>query len=246
MGTMLQRIHPQYTRTVALTEHRYCGHPESGFARRMSIIARLMQLEDLRLPLVIVKNGRDPVQYASSSFLSIRRKPRNGQLDSPGLSELMTVCDRLVLVNFIATATIIGSARQLMFPYAPSQLPDSEIPFFRLNPASDCCEVSIPILRFNCTDTAECQRRALLAAANAQCPPVSQRVLEKVKAIHARWVRTFGYPDEWAGIRNFLQVFNNLSPEDNPQRWDSMDLRQLDIASLSNATFAALNGFYKD
>ncbi|XP_055348971.1 uncharacterized protein LOC129595866 [Paramacrobiotus metropolitanus] len=99
---------------------------------------------------------------------------------------------------------------------------------------------------FRSVDAPAEQTRILLAAANDHCPVVSPSVHEKVTAMHARWVRTLNYPEQWTGIRVFLQLFNSFHLDDTSQRWNQMDLRKLDIAVLTRITFAALDGCFED
>ncbi|XP_055350251.1 uncharacterized protein LOC129596876 [Paramacrobiotus metropolitanus] len=107
-------------------------------------------------------------------------------------------------------------------------------------------DVTIPWLRFCCTETAaeKCQR--FLAALNDSCPPVTQRVLNKVTAMHARWRQTLDTPYQRAGILGFLQMFNGVRGDGIPQCWDQIDLRQLDCTVLNKLTFAALDAYYKN
>ncbi|XP_055354771.1 uncharacterized protein LOC129600311 [Paramacrobiotus metropolitanus] len=134
--------------------------------------------------------------------------------------------------------------------FAHPRLPRSERKLIRWRgpdrPDNDPSPVIIPCLCFRSSQTPTEHMRILLEALNDQCPAVSQRVFKKVKTIHARWVQTVAYPDQWNSIALFLYLFNHLRPGDAPKEWDTLDLRQLDIAELSPITFAALDGCFND
>ncbi|XP_055343493.1 uncharacterized protein LOC129591738 [Paramacrobiotus metropolitanus] len=245
LGALLQRIQPHYTRTLALTEGR--NHLHNGFAlcSKMSSVRRLLHAESRHLPLIIVKNGRDVIDVArTKAFLVFQRNDLNGQLECDELAGMMTVCDELMLINFTASEAIQGSACAILWADDGVPQPDVELDHIRDSP--DRLEIIIPMVRFHSTQTAAEQARILLATADAHCPAASQRVLQKVTAIHARWMLTLVYPEQWSVIRDFLKLFNCLGPDDDPQRWDTMDLRQLDIPSLTNVTFVALDACFKD
>ncbi|XP_055348762.1 uncharacterized protein LOC129595706 [Paramacrobiotus metropolitanus] len=243
--TTLHRVVPTRTHVLALTEDGNHAHAGLGLTTRLTLTGNVLAARGVRLPLIMVKNGRDAA-FGASCFLGIDRNPRSGAWECSGLAKLTMVCEQLVLVNMATETLITGAAYKIL---ALSDLPDQERALMRKYGSVDDnirYPVTIPRLHFRSEDTSAERIRILLAAANDQFPAVSQRVYDKVSALHGRWVRTLAYPDQWNGIRVFLQLFNSLRPDDTPQRWDTMDLRQVDVAALTPVTFAALNGLYRD
>ncbi|XP_055348761.1 uncharacterized protein LOC129595705 [Paramacrobiotus metropolitanus] len=240
--TTLNRVVPARTQMLALTEDR--NHAHAGFSARLTWISNVLAAMGVRLPVIMVKNGRESA-FWGSCFLCIDCNFHSGTWECKGLAKLMTVCEQLVLVNIATDTLVTGTAYKML---TISDLPVEKALMRQYGSLSNnaLCPVTIPRLRFRSVDTSAEQIRILLAAANDQCPAVSQRVYDKVAAVHARWVRSLAYPGQWNGIRVFLQLFNSLRPDDTPQRWDTMDLRLLDVAALTPITFAALNGLYRD
>ncbi|XP_055339196.1 uncharacterized protein LOC129588828 [Paramacrobiotus metropolitanus] len=210
---------------------------------RLWMIQAVISAQGLRLPWLLVQNGggsflRDP----NVSFLSICHGPPNGALQCLNVSEVLTVCEQLVLMDYDVSAALIGSVVNIMHCGHEWEVFDRESGFMRRNWAS-CSPVVIPRLQFRHTETSADQLRGFLAAVDEQCPAVSREVRKKITAVYARWMKD--YPGQWGGMRMFLQLFNCLRADDIPQRWQGMDLRQLQAASLTKVTFAALNACYR-
>ncbi|XP_055357578.1 uncharacterized protein LOC129602560 [Paramacrobiotus metropolitanus] len=106
--------------------------------------------------------------------------------------------------------------------------------------------MSIPFLRFFCTESAMEQCRRLIAAVNVHCPAVTGRMAEKVTGMHRRWLQTLAYPGQWTGIRIFLNLFSCVGPNGRPQSWDDVDLRQLNGAVLSRLAMHILDEYFQD
>ncbi|XP_055348713.1 uncharacterized protein LOC129595661 isoform X2 [Paramacrobiotus metropolitanus] len=255
VAVMLDRVSPTRTQTLALTEEGNHFHFYFDLAQRMTLTATVLFRNGVRLPLIIVRNGRDATLEWESWDAYLRETDcflfvymcHSGSLVCAGLPELMTVCEQLVLINFTVMHLPTQAAAWILRHDPASELPVSERALMRSEYSGVLrCPVIIPCVRFRSVESADEQARNLLATVNAHWPAVSQRVYKKVTAMHARWVRTLDYPDQWTGIRIFLQMFNPHCPDTTSQRWDSMDLRQLDIAGLNNITFAALDGLFRE
>ncbi|XP_055331777.1 uncharacterized protein LOC129583793 [Paramacrobiotus metropolitanus] len=240
--TMLNGILPRHTHTLALTQDENHTHanPAEDALTRMWTIKTVFEEKDISLPLIILKNGRDQMNY---TLLDICCNPRLGSSDCVALSKFWSVCEQLVLIGYNASDALKGSACRILFSDVAAALPDSEIMRSKITAG---CDIIVPLLHFHSTQTAAEQCRIFLTAANDSCPAVSQRVFERVTAMHKRWVQTLKYPDDWVRIRVFLQLFNSFGLNDDPQGWDTMDLRQLHIASLTNVTFAVLDSCFED
>ncbi|XP_055354743.1 uncharacterized protein LOC129600289 [Paramacrobiotus metropolitanus] len=243
----LQRAISVRTQTLAMTEDGNHLHEGFDLASRMKMTAAVLASKGVRVPTIIIKNSRNASARAYDFFLEIERSLQTGLLVCHGLPKVMAVCEHLVLANFTFSHFITRAANYLLEYGGDPPLPDSERKLLRWYDRDiDPCPITIPYLGFSSVLTASDHIRIVIAALNDQCPAVSQRVIEKVKAIHARWVRTLAYPDQWNSIAVFLYFFNHLRPGDAPKEWDTMDLRQLDIAAQSPITFAALDGCFDD
>ncbi|XP_055354762.1 uncharacterized protein LOC129600301 [Paramacrobiotus metropolitanus] len=248
MFVTLCSLIPNRTEALELIEHANHFHYDFDLTTRMTMMTTVLAAKGVRLPVVSIRNGSAIATPLGPphDFLAVVRNDQSGVWECHGLSEVMTVCDQLVLINFTAVNFITGAALQIFTYDTVTSLPWFERAFLRRDTYNRPFQVTIPRLRFRYGEAAAEGVRILLAAANDQCPAVSQRVLDKVTAMHARWVLTLAYPDQWTEIRTFLQMFSSLRPDDAPQRWTTMDLRHLDIAALSRVTFAALDGCFED
>ncbi|XP_055354747.1 uncharacterized protein LOC129600293 [Paramacrobiotus metropolitanus] len=246
----LDRAISAQTQTLALRDDGDHCH-EFDLASRMKTTAAVLASKGVRLRKIMLKNA---ALGSRSHFLEVDRffdsfDDANKLIECDGLSEVMAVCEQLVLVNCTFSHFIRRTVMKLVGRAIP-RLPDSEVELMRWNePDIDPNPITVPCLRFLSVETATqyADIRIILAAINDHCPVVSQRVFEKVKAIYARWVETVPYEnDRWDSIDIFLYLFNYLRPGDAPKDWDTMDLRQLDVATWTPITFAALDECYKD
>ncbi|XP_055348471.1 uncharacterized protein LOC129595474 [Paramacrobiotus metropolitanus] len=72
--------------------------------------------------------------------------------------------------------------------------------------AIDKLQIRIPRLFLKCSDGKMHMASRFMLACNDNFPPVTEEMLRKVTTVHARWVHTLAYPDDWQPIRNFLQL----------------------------------------
>ncbi|XP_055348424.1 uncharacterized protein LOC129595439 isoform X2 [Paramacrobiotus metropolitanus] len=68
----------------------------------------------------------------------------------------------------------------------------------------DQLRITIPQLLLRCDESEMLMASRVMCALNDNFPPVKEDMLQKVTAVHARWVRTLCYPDDWQAIRNYL------------------------------------------
>ncbi|XP_055354758.1 uncharacterized protein LOC129600298 isoform X2 [Paramacrobiotus metropolitanus] len=246
LGAMLDSMCTSRMQTLTLMESIHCFCDDYDLITLVTTTESVLASKGIRIPVVLVKNTDRDTAF-QSRFLNIDHHHPSEEWECCGLSKITTVCKKLVLINLSARHFITQAAIQMLDWDAASVLPQSEKALMRGNYSSGTeCPVTIPCLRFRPVETPTEQARSLLVAANDHCPAVSQRVFEKVTTIYARWVNTLAYPEDWSCIRVFLQLFNTFSPGDLPQRWDSVDLRKLELADLTHVTFAALDGCFQD
>ncbi|XP_055349267.1 uncharacterized protein LOC129596110 [Paramacrobiotus metropolitanus] len=250
LDTMLERTLSHETRAMALVdertpdERRYdrCDGCERDYGAKMSTIFHALKDKSIRLPMFIAKNVYETAASGYSSFMGLRANEKSGQFECLRLSHWMTVCETMVLINYNASS---GTGSQSLLRRTGLMWPENENAFMRAD-GEERLDVCIPLVRFRSTETAAVQRRRFLVAANDSCPGVTQQVREKVTLVYARWVCTLAYPEQWAGIRHFFQLFNGVHPDGSPKCWDHIDLRQLDLSCLNKLTLAALNVYYND
>ncbi|XP_055344502.1 uncharacterized protein LOC129592480 [Paramacrobiotus metropolitanus] len=207
----------------------------------------LLQAKGIRLPLIVIKNTCAFGSLSWSLLITVGRNERAGTFDCSWSKEFFHGCEKIIVCNFPAWPVIATAAMEIMLRDAT--LPAAEKAFLRdtkLFRQELKTDVIVPSVRFRSSDSPLDRWRCLLTAANATCTHVSQRIKDKVTSMHSRWVQMLAYPDEWTSIRILLRLFETFRPTDNPKRWDTMDLRQLDICACSQVTLKALDGCYKD
>ncbi|XP_055343092.1 uncharacterized protein LOC129591458 [Paramacrobiotus metropolitanus] len=257
----LDRVLTQHTETLTLIEEGP-GYERCWWkcAWRLMTMVRVLQAKGIRVPLLIVKNACDPKEKGEHGLTLLELKPMSSNNEQDYvcsmLSQLMTVCQELLLINHtVRIPTGQHSPIMRLFGNDPLQWPDGidggqwfhVIRDDRYGPNGPpaLLDIIIPLLRIPSTDTAAEQRQRFLSVLNDNCPAVTPRVRKKVKAVHARWVRKWTYPDRWTAIRVFLNLFSGFRSDDSPRSWDAVDLRKIDISMLSKLALTILDGYYK-
>ncbi|XP_055357248.1 uncharacterized protein LOC129602276 [Paramacrobiotus metropolitanus] len=242
----------QHTRSMTFTDDGQFRHLlKNRYHYRLSLLhcTKLLKLKAVRLPLIIIKNYGDAWQIGRLAFLSLTRNDQSGEFECRQLANLMPMCDQLLLVNY--TASIPSAKNSLLtalhgFNVGVLTWLEDGHKIQGPEETSAHLNVLIPFLRFRRTESTEEQCRRLVASVNENCPAVSPDVYAKVSGVHARWVRTLIYPGQWTGIRMFLDLFSSVRPDGQPQRWDEVDLRQIDVSLLSPLALHILDGYFAD
>ncbi|XP_055348176.1 uncharacterized protein LOC129595262 [Paramacrobiotus metropolitanus] len=246
---LLDRSITTQTKALVLIDcQRY--PPGDDLGPKMAAVKTVLAAKGIRLSLIIVKNGFDVTTKWAAMFLAIDGHKAGKNVDGQrmsALSDVMSVCDKLVLINYMASKSVSESAENLIFFFddqdeiVPKALTSAG---WRTHFVFVDLGENIPYLRFRREETATEQYLRFLRAAKDNCPPVSLYLQQKAATMYARWVNIVEYPYGWIGIRKFLKLFNSLHPDDNAQPWDTMDLRHLDVSILNNLTVAALHGCF--
>ncbi|XP_055354646.1 uncharacterized protein LOC129600219 [Paramacrobiotus metropolitanus] len=213
---------------------------------QMRDIRHIFQAKDLRLPLIIIKDSGDRPE-AALMHMTVMTAETDGYRCRV-LSQWMGVCQQLLLINYTTSLpTGLHSLLDLLFgPDASKTTWEDGGDVAARWMERDTLTITIPFLRFHCTETGKEQRGRFIAAVNDHCPAVSQGITAKVTKMLARWVQTLVYPDQWTGICQFLILFSSVDPDGRPQRWDDVDLRQLDVTVLSRLAMHMLDEFFQD
>ncbi|XP_055355894.1 uncharacterized protein LOC129601179 [Paramacrobiotus metropolitanus] len=221
------------------------------FFDRMQLIRHSLKAQNHRVPLIIMQNSGDRPEL-NVVLLDIGPVgEETDQYECRALRQWMGACRQLLLVNYTA-ALPTGWHRSLLdklFCYGAGDrtwLEDGHRAEEGEYERGAHLPISIPFLRFHCTENAAEQCRRFIASVNDHCPAVRQQMIEKVTGVLARWVQTLAYPNQWTGIRMFLNLFSSIGPDGSPQSWDNADLRQLNVAMLSRLAMHILDEYFKD
>ncbi|XP_055351528.1 uncharacterized protein LOC129597859 [Paramacrobiotus metropolitanus] len=104
-------------------------------------------------------------------------------------------------------------------------------------------DVAVSQCNLRCSDPPAKLLRTILLAVNSSCSP-DPNIYARVTAIHQRMLQTLSYPNEWAQIREIIQLFNGFRPNGSPQSWQAVDLRDLDVNNLNALTLLALDHIF--
>ncbi|XP_055343572.1 uncharacterized protein LOC129591788 [Paramacrobiotus metropolitanus] len=210
----------------------------------------VLERKGIRLRKIIAANGYDEADWSAVPFLSLPVAEGKGMFTTHALTTLLSVCDELVLVNYMASPSICSSARLLLFDCTGWHPPLEKLMRDESEQHLGDVVVVIPQLRFRRGERVAEQLRRFVAAAADSCPAVGPQVQKKVAAVYERWVKEVKKDRKWIkGIRQFFKQMDIPRPSGDPLQWDAMyaqRLRQLDVSTLNNLTLAALHGCYQD
>ncbi|XP_055352638.1 uncharacterized protein LOC129598662 [Paramacrobiotus metropolitanus] len=111
--------------------------------------------------------------------------------------------------------------------------------------AIDELQISIPKLFLPCSEKEMHMTSRFMCALNDNFPPVTEDMLAKVTAIHARWLRNLTYPKDWQSIRNYLLLFSGFNSDGRPKVWDEVDLRVVDVSAWSKMAIFGINEVFR-
>ncbi|XP_055331585.1 uncharacterized protein LOC129583688 [Paramacrobiotus metropolitanus] len=237
LATILEQTVSRETRTLALLDQRQ-NYDEFTqlfvcFPWKMSAVKKILQSKGIRLQRIISKKGIDPLIKPGSALLGLYNQQNDNNYECRALSALTTVCEEILLIDYTASdprflkLLVICLFNHTGAPW-PTNLTHEGDSIGHSQP-----NVAIPFLRCSSTETAVERRRRFLAVVNDNCVAVNEEDYAKVTALHAGWLQTLAYPEEWTGIRMFLQLFCPFSTTDSAVCWDAVDLRELDVSSLN-------------
>ncbi|XP_055355390.1 uncharacterized protein LOC129600812 isoform X2 [Paramacrobiotus metropolitanus] len=217
-----------------------------------SLVRDLLATMQIRLPLLVLKDhtfcGPGTIAGQPSSLLT-----------HPTVSSLLAyrdTCDAILLLN-CTVAEVFCRVLYDIFQEEPGYLmPDRRLPrrerkFMRkiTDPwgalAIDKLQSTIPRLFLMCSDGELHMTSRFMHAVNNNFPPVTAEMLAKVTSVHARWVRTLTYPDEWHSMRNYCFLFSGFDANGMPQTWDKADLRLVDVQTLSRMAIHGINEVFR-
>ncbi|XP_055346292.1 uncharacterized protein LOC129593841 [Paramacrobiotus metropolitanus] len=218
---LLNTYPSQHTRSMTFTnDGKRHLHYKINFRQTVWNSAQLLQIKTFRLPVIVLKDYADVAEHEGQVFLDITRNAQTGHYECEQLSWLLSMSGSTVWLESG------GESERRKMPAA------------HLN-------VLIPFLRFSCTETPAEQCRRFIAAVNDNCPAVGCDVYARVKRMHWRWVQTL-YPDEWTGIREFLTLFSSVRFDGQPQCWNGVDLKEMDVSLLSPLSLHMLDKYLAD
>ncbi|XP_055356569.1 uncharacterized protein LOC129601723 [Paramacrobiotus metropolitanus] len=109
----------------------------------------------------------------------------------------------------------------------------------------DHLRITIPRKLLRCDDDDMDMTSRIMCALNDNFPPVTEEMLERVTAVYARWLRTLNYPDDWQPIRNYLLLFSPFEPDGQPKSWEGVDLRAVDVTTLSRMAIYGIDALFQ-
>ncbi|XP_055336897.1 uncharacterized protein LOC129587269 isoform X2 [Paramacrobiotus metropolitanus] len=241
VALLLHRAVNSETKSLTITDLNFKEHT--------FFIPVWLGLTHLQLPLVVLKHGRFDfggwVYDETSSLL------KHGIMRL--IEPFKDLCRTLILHNYTLSrlfchpiSNVLHEVEDLVpLPAAEKQLViplnvlmrDGQGSLFTLNTT----EVTLRRVMLPCVDGWEAAMSHFMRAIDAAFPAAGADVYKKVQAIHARWLDTLSYPDEWQRIRHLLSVFSGFQSDGTPLHWDNVDLRQLEIGQLSTMALLAIS-----
>ncbi|XP_055345421.1 uncharacterized protein LOC129593230 [Paramacrobiotus metropolitanus] len=226
-------------RTKTLTLVNLAVNRSREFESRANTATEVLLAKGIRIPVMILRN------CASRRAELIKNTATSGNYECRNFSKLMAVCERLLIVHHNFSFAEAFFRRPILCSGEPQMIPEPEKAFVRpYCPDKPGRVVRVNRLLLRSADSVDQHVRLLLLAANNACLLVSQCVIDKITYVHQRWRQTLAYPEDWVAVRNFLNLFSGFLSDGTPQRWDALDLRELDISALSKITLAAIDEIF--
>ncbi|XP_055352123.1 uncharacterized protein LOC129598310 [Paramacrobiotus metropolitanus] len=241
------------TTTISLTLLTLFPPHDSAFLRP------LLRAMEIRLPLLVLKdhviiNGeargfqrhkRSRLKHAESNIITLYKHNANFVcLHNWKVSQLFGQQMHEVFVGNIyykpqagvTTCSLPAHEREWMVPLAcQSQAPQLAV---------DQLQITIPKLLLPCSRKMRMTSR-FMCALNDNFPPVTPDMLAKVTAVHARWLRTLTYPEDWQRIRDYLLLYSGFRSDGSPTVWDGIDLRRMDVSTWSKMAIYGINEVFR-
>ncbi|XP_055356142.1 uncharacterized protein LOC129601369 isoform X2 [Paramacrobiotus metropolitanus] len=236
---VLDQMITKHTKTLTLAD--FGGRGE--FEIRAHTTLEVLLAKGIKVPMIIIKN------CANANGELVKNAVGSGNYECENFSKLMAVCDQLLIVNheFTVQTFFREPALSVLSVGQPQALPEPEQRFLRPRcDDKDYRVVAINRLILHSAETSDQHVRLFLLAVNNSYPPISHFVYDKVAVIYQRWLQTLVYPEDWAAVRNFLNLFSGFHLDGSLQRWDTLDLRKLNIPALNRLTLAAIDETFKD
>ncbi|XP_055349960.1 uncharacterized protein LOC129596651 [Paramacrobiotus metropolitanus] len=207
------------------------------------IVVALLTAKKIQLPYIVLCDGFTR-QAITTPHLNDLAAHAHGVWRCVHLAELGPVCHRLALLNYTVDDMATVSNMITLFPL---NFPRTEAGFTCgvYHPASNRkTPVEIFYLVLQSADGEAGMLRQFLLAAEESCPPLDPTTYDRVRVIHRRWVDNLQYPDQWYCIRRFLQLYSSFRPDGSEHDWTDVDLRLLDVSSLTQLAVSAIDGHF--
>ncbi|XP_055342244.1 uncharacterized protein LOC129590843 isoform X2 [Paramacrobiotus metropolitanus] len=205
----------------------------------------------IKLPLLVLK---DHNEVAPECFGQKRSYLKHGAAWNMTLYK--HTCDSVVLRNW-TVSDLFGRHMFKVF-VIQSTLPDGVylpeheqkwmVPY-KWQPehmtSIDKLQITIPKLLLPCSEGKLRMTSRVMCALNDNFPLVTEEMLIKVTAVHARWLRTLVYPEDWRTIRHYLMLFSGFHSDGSPKEWDEVDLRVVDVSTWSKLAIYGINEMFR-
>ncbi|XP_055341995.1 uncharacterized protein LOC129590675 [Paramacrobiotus metropolitanus] len=223
-------------------------------------LSDLLEAMEIKLPVIIFKDYTITDCGNLYSYSKVSRSDGRKLLEWHGatiwLRFYQDSCQRIVLHNW-KLSNIFGKALdQIFFDFCGSELhalPAHEVQWMQtLTHESridvlgiDKIQITIRKLVLDCSVDWESMISKFMWALDSNFAPVADEVYVKVKNVHARWVRTLAFPQEWDTIRVYLSVFSGFHADGTPKFWNEIDLRLVDVYKLSRMAVLGLAELFR-
>ncbi|XP_055336708.1 uncharacterized protein LOC129587130 isoform X2 [Paramacrobiotus metropolitanus] len=228
-----------------------------------SYLADLLEIMGIKLPAIIFKdfsitdslNLYNRVDYSESP----NRKLFAWHGATIWLDFSHNSCQRIVLHNW-NLKKIFGRTVHAVFlnpfPIGRKILPTHEAQWIQpfMHESSifwgdvleiDKMQITIPKLILDCSQDMESMIGKFMWALDSNFPPIEDEVYMKVKNVHVRWVQTLAYPEEWETIRAYLSVFSGFHADGTLKCWNEIDLRCMEVCTLSRMALLGLAEIFR-
>ncbi|XP_055334285.1 uncharacterized protein LOC129585579 isoform X2 [Paramacrobiotus metropolitanus] len=222
-------------------------------------IEGILSSREINLPILVLRDHIDMEPKA----LSLQKRSRLTHGAVVRMLFNKHICDFILLYNW-KVSILFGQQMYDVFEEGYIYKPDfgafrrplpaherqwmlrlSERPISPPQLAIDELQITIPKLLLSCSNSEMGITSRFMCALNDNFPPVTPDMLAKVTAVHARWLRTLDYPDDWHTIRNYLLLYSGFHSDGRPKFWEEVDLRYVNISTWSKMAIYGINELFR-
>ncbi|XP_055354092.1 uncharacterized protein LOC129599794 [Paramacrobiotus metropolitanus] len=210
------------------------------------VFVALMNVRGIQLDYILIKDG---FSHPGITSLSDHVSVSDGHLAEREwkchcLTKLSTVCRRLVLQNY----TVGDITDPLEYLHRYDEVPRETLGLLsaRFHPQErfQKVPVTIPYVMLQSEDGNASTLRQFLLAAERNLPPMDASMYNHVRSVHSRWVEILEYPSQWHCVRRVFQLYCGFQPDGGERTWTDVDLRLVDVSTLTKLTIAAINACF--
>ncbi|XP_055338482.1 uncharacterized protein LOC129588332 isoform X2 [Paramacrobiotus metropolitanus] len=219
------------------------------------ILQPLLEAMEIKVPLLVLK---DHITIQPVYRIGVKKPSRLKHGATDFVTSYKNRCNSVLLLNWKVSG-LFGLHMYDLFEHNWLNFGVEEI--FRLLPdnrewilpptykpqefAIDKLQITIPKLLLPCSDGSMPMASRMMCALNDGFSPVTEDIVAKVTAVHARWVSNLTYPEDWQSIRDYLLMFSGFEPDGRPKVWEEIDLRVVDLSTWSKMATHGINEVFR-